>query len=160
PASVSLQASRVRSNARPTAGGSIFASCALIARVGFTAKPHDGVIRVRAGTLDDTSWLRPARHIWTRSKQPGSLSAKVTRFSKESRPRERVPAWNDAGRYPPKSKRPMSMAKHIGIVVCSAEGAALCYRTICVEGAAVLGPHAHPEVMVHTLAGRLYGLYL
>jgi hypothetical protein len=28
------------------------------------------VIRVRAGTLDDTSWLRPTRHIWTRSKQP------------------------------------------------------------------------------------------
>jgi hypothetical protein len=25
---------------------------------------------VRAGTLDDTSWLRPTRHIWTRSKQP------------------------------------------------------------------------------------------
>jgi hypothetical protein len=32
--------------------------------------PHGGVIRVRAGTLDDTSWLRPTRHIWTRSKQP------------------------------------------------------------------------------------------
>jgi hypothetical protein len=29
-----------------------------------------GLIRVRAGTLDDTSWLRPTRHIWTRSKQP------------------------------------------------------------------------------------------
>jgi hypothetical protein len=28
------------------------------------------VVRVRAGTLDDTSWLRPTRHIWTRSKQP------------------------------------------------------------------------------------------
>jgi aspartate racemase len=40
--------------------------------------------------------------------------------------------------------------RHIGIVACSAEGAALCYRTICVEGAAVLGPHAHPEVTVHT----------
>ncbi len=26
--------------------------------------------RVRAGTPDDTSWLRPTRHIWTRSKQP------------------------------------------------------------------------------------------
>jgi hypothetical protein len=26
--------------------------------------------RVRAGTLDDTSWLRPTRHIWIRSKQP------------------------------------------------------------------------------------------
>jgi len=32
--------------------------------------PRDGMVRVRAGTLDDTSWLRPARHIWTRSKQP------------------------------------------------------------------------------------------
>jgi len=32
--------------------------------------PRGGVIRVRAGTLDDTSWVRPTRHIWTRSKQP------------------------------------------------------------------------------------------
>jgi hypothetical protein len=32
--------------------------------------PRDGLVRVRAGTLDDTSWLRPTRHIWTRSKQP------------------------------------------------------------------------------------------
>jgi hypothetical protein len=32
--------------------------------------PRDGVVRVRAGTLDDTRWLRPTRHIWTRSKQP------------------------------------------------------------------------------------------
>ena len=39
---------------------------------------------------------------------------------------------------------------HIGIVACSAEGAALCYSTICVEGAALLGPHAHPEVSMHT----------
>lgn len=39
---------------------------------------------------------------------------------------------------------------HIGIVGCSAEGAALCYRTICSEGAALLGPHAHPEVSLHT----------
>ena len=40
--------------------------------------------------------------------------------------------------------------QHIGIVACSAEGAALCYKTICVEGAALLGPHAHPEVSMHT----------
>ena len=31
------------------------------------------------------------------------------------------------------------MTQHIGIVGCSAEGAALCYKTICVEGAALLG---------------------
>lgn len=42
------------------------------------------------------------------------------------------------------------MVQHIGIVACSAEGAALCYKTICVEGAALLGPHAHPEVSLHT----------
>lgn len=42
------------------------------------------------------------------------------------------------------------MAHHIGIVACSSEGASLCYRTICVEGARVLGPHAHPEISLHT----------
>jgi aspartate racemase len=42
------------------------------------------------------------------------------------------------------------MAQHIGIVACSAEGAALCYRTICAEGAEVMGPHSHPEVSMHT----------
>ena len=42
------------------------------------------------------------------------------------------------------------MPQHIGIVACSAEGAALCYQTICVEGAQLLGPHAHPEVSMHT----------
>ncbi len=42
------------------------------------------------------------------------------------------------------------MAQHIGIVACSAEGAALCYRTICVEGALLLGTHAHPEVSLHS----------
>ncbi|TAJ82996.1 aspartate/glutamate racemase family protein [Reyranella sp.] len=42
------------------------------------------------------------------------------------------------------------MPQHIGIVACSAEGAALCYKTICVEGARFLGPHVHPEVSLHT----------
>jgi len=39
--------------------------------------------------------------------------------------------------------------KHIGIVACSYEGAALCYRTICNEGARYLGDHSHPEVTLH-----------
>jgi aspartate racemase len=42
------------------------------------------------------------------------------------------------------------MPRHIGIAACSAEGAALCYRTICVEGASLFGPHDHPEVSMHT----------
>jgi aspartate racemase len=42
------------------------------------------------------------------------------------------------------------MAKHIGIVACSSEGAALCYRTICLEAAREMGEHMHPEVSMHT----------
>lgn len=42
------------------------------------------------------------------------------------------------------------MAKHIGIVACSAEGAALCYRTLCMEAPAVMGEHCHPEITMHT----------
>lgn len=42
------------------------------------------------------------------------------------------------------------MSLHIGIVACSAEGASLCYRTICAQGANRLGPHAHPEVSMHS----------
>jgi aspartate racemase len=48
------------------------------------------------------------------------------------------------------------MAQHIGIVGCSAEGASLCYRTLCAEGAALLGPHAHPEISMHTPSLALY----
>jgi aspartate racemase len=43
-----------------------------------------------------------------------------------------------------------SLSKHIGIVGCSAEGAALCYRTICSESPIILGEHAHPEISMHT----------
>ena len=44
------------------------------------------------------------------------------------------------------------MTKHIGIVGCSAEGAALCYRTICLEAETLMGRHAHPEVTMHTIS--------
>ncbi|NOX66462.1 MAG: amino acid racemase [Chlorobi bacterium] len=42
------------------------------------------------------------------------------------------------------------MVKHIGIVACSAEGAALCYRTICAEASLKMGEHMHPEISMHT----------
>lgn len=54
-----------------------------------------------------------------------------------------------------------NMPQHIGIVACSAEGASLCYRTICLEGAALMGEHDHPEVSMHTysLAHYMNPLY-
>lgn len=53
------------------------------------------------------------------------------------------------------------MPGHIGIAACSAEGAALCYRTICVEGEALFGRHAHPEVTLHapSLADYMERIY-
>src|SRR4029434_3959032 len=43
------------------------------------------------------------------------------------------------------------VTQHIGIVAGSAEGAALCYRTICLEASAVMGEHNHPEVTMNSL---------
>ena len=52
------------------------------------------------------------------------------------------------------------MAKHIGIVACSAEGAALCYRTLCAEAPALMGEHMHPEVSMHTHPLGEYMVYI
>lgn len=43
-----------------------------------------------------------------------------------------------------------AVATHIGIATVSAEGAALCYRTICTKAAAIFGRHGHPQLTMHT----------
>ena len=48
------------------------------------------------------------------------------------------------------------MPQHIGIVACTAEGASLCYRTICLEGPRLMGPRAHPEISMHTISLARY----
>ena len=30
----------------------------------------EGSLNIKPGTLDDTAWLEPALHVWTKSKQP------------------------------------------------------------------------------------------
>jgi len=52
------------------------------------------------------------------------------------------------------------MPRHVGIVAVSAEGAALCYRTICTESAATFGPHMHPEISMHTYPLADYMRYI
>ena len=52
------------------------------------------------------------------------------------------------------------MTKHIGIVACSAEGAALCYRTICSEAPSKMGEHNHPEITMHTHPLAEYMAYI
>lgn len=43
------------------------------------------------------------------------------------------------------------MTGHIGIVACSAEGAALCYRTICQEALTFMGEHNHPRITLDSI---------
>ncbi|HEX8354917.1 MAG TPA: amino acid racemase, partial [Pyrinomonadaceae bacterium] len=43
------------------------------------------------------------------------------------------------------------VTRHIGIVAGSAEGAALCYRTICMEAPALMGEHNHPEITMNSV---------
>jgi aspartate racemase len=41
--------------------------------------------------------------------------------------------------------------KHIGIVACSAEGAALCYQAICRAAIGVVGEHDHPRITMDSI---------
>jgi aspartate racemase len=43
------------------------------------------------------------------------------------------------------------VTQHIGIVAGSAEGASLCYRTICLEAPAIMGEHNHPEITMNSM---------
>ncbi len=58
---------------RPAASGGTV-SCAFCPTCGSRLYHHASddpeIISVKAGSLDDTSWLRPVGHIWTRSRQP------------------------------------------------------------------------------------------
>jgi aspartate racemase len=42
--------------------------------------------------------------------------------------------------------------KHVGVVACSAEGAALCYRTICREALTLVGKNDHPRITLDSIA--------
>jgi aspartate racemase len=42
--------------------------------------------------------------------------------------------------------------KHLGILATTSEGAALCFRVFCQQGAADLGPHDHPDVTLDCIA--------
>ena len=52
------------------------------------------------------------------------------------------------------------MTEHIGIIACSYEGAALCYRTICLEAEAIMGKHDFPEISLHGFSFKDYVEYL
>jgi len=44
------------------------------------------------------------------------------------------------------------MVKHLGILATTPEGAALCFRVFCQQGARDLGPHDHPDVTLDCIS--------
>ncbi len=56
-----------------------------------------------------------------------------------------------AGHLLAKAEGTITVTQHIGIVAGSAEGAALCYRTICLEAPAIMGEHNHPEITMNSV---------
>lgn len=61
-------------------------------------RDHDDMLNIKAGTLDDTSWLRPAGHIWTHSKQPW-VTIDANELAYDRQPEDDYAAliarWND-----------------------------------------------------------------
>src|SRR5688572_27290711 len=52
---------------------------------------------------------------------------------------------------PDEAARSVRSTKHIGIVACSAEGAALCYQSICRAATELVGPGAHPRITMDSI---------
>jgi hypothetical protein len=50
------------------------------------------------------------------------------------------------------SRSQAAKPKHIGIVACSAEGAALCFREIAAYSLKLMGEHMHPQVTLSCIA--------
>lgn len=58
------------------------------------------IVIVEPGTLDDTTWIRPVAHIWTRSAQPWiAIPTGVLRFDAQpDDPMSLINAWRDQTR--------------------------------------------------------------
>ena len=53
-------------------------------------------IIIRPGTLEDTSWIRPVAHIWTRSAQPGTVfEPGAVKFEQNAPPGELARLWKE-----------------------------------------------------------------
>jgi hypothetical protein len=71
-------------------------------RIAHGQTPSVGVLSLRAGTLDDTSWIEPVGDIWTRSAQPW-VSLPPGRLRTERQPTDYAPfveAFRAQGRFP------------------------------------------------------------
>lgn len=60
----------------------------------FSASEYAGIVALKPGTFDDTSWFRPVAHVWTRSAQPWVVFADDTvKYEQQPELGELVELW-------------------------------------------------------------------
>lgn len=65
--------------------------------------PDDGLVSIKAGTLDQRAWLDPVAHIWTESRQPWTvLPPDVPTFAQQPSMADLEALWARARPGPPK----------------------------------------------------------
>lgn len=60
----------------------------------FTADEYPGIMALKPGTLDDTTWFKPIAHLWVRSAQPWvTLDASTPQYEKQPEMSELMELW-------------------------------------------------------------------
>jgi len=60
----------------------------------FSAKEYPGILAIKPGTFEDTSWFKPIAHLWVRSAQPWVILDKDTRqYQKQPEMSELIELW-------------------------------------------------------------------
>ena len=65
----------------------------------FAGKEYPGILALKPGTFDDTSWFSPIAHLWVRSKQPWlMLDSSIKQFEKQPEMSELFGLWKSLNR--------------------------------------------------------------
>lgn len=62
----------------------------------FSAGEYPGMVALKPGTFEDTSWFKPIAHLWLRSAQPWvKLDEATKKFEKQPDISELIELWNN-----------------------------------------------------------------
>jgi len=60
----------------------------------FSADEYPGIVALKPGTFEDTSWFKPVAHLWVRSMQPWvTLSSSTPQYEKQPEISELIDLW-------------------------------------------------------------------
>ena len=62
----------------------------------YAADEYPGIVAIKPGTFDDTSWFKPVAHLWMRSAQPWViLDEASTKYEKQPEIGELIELWDE-----------------------------------------------------------------